>query len=197
MLDDEDEDKTIHYAAFSLRSGRDIFQKGGHVTDVYKDKRYTMLFDNKRRMSDIVSSHPSLRDSFPLFDINDAKIYRLYSEHGSSSSFDKSLPQKTPKGYKSYLELGIRNFVKALLANELNMTSSSFKSYSEIKTFINLYKPIGVSKKYIISEDAIAQLKRRRNTRVAVPKNTETVGFADYVKTKFPAFDEQGFYGGH
>lgn len=187
-------DKTIQYLSFSLRSGSEIFKKGGHVSDIYKDQSYSMNYDNKRRICDELFSTPDFHDSFPLKDINEAKLYRIYSKHGSKTSYDKSLPQKSTKRYKSYLELGVRNFVKALYKNELNLTSSSFKNYAELITFIESYNTSGNNSR--INPNTLSHLKRRQNTRVAVPKTIETIGFVEHIKTKFPLFDEKGFYNG-
>lgn len=42
--------KVIEYVQSGLRSGKDIYTKGGHIGAKYSDKRYSFLFDNKRRI---------------------------------------------------------------------------------------------------------------------------------------------------
>lgn len=41
-------DKELLTIQHQLRSGKDIFKYGGSVTDVYSDKMFRLLFDNKR-----------------------------------------------------------------------------------------------------------------------------------------------------
>lgn len=43
----QSESKTIEYIQSRLRSATDIFQKGGHVTMVYKDQQFRMHYDKK------------------------------------------------------------------------------------------------------------------------------------------------------
>jgi hypothetical protein len=42
------ESKTIEYIKTRLRSAKDIYLKGGHVTKVYRDQQIRMHFYNKR-----------------------------------------------------------------------------------------------------------------------------------------------------
>lgn len=187
-------EKTIHYLSFSLRSASEIYKNGGHVSDIYKDQSYSMYYDNKRRMCDELFSKPEFHDSLPLTNINEAKVYRLYSKHGSKSSYERTLPQQSSKRYKSYLELGVRNFVKALYKNDLKLTSSVFKNYDDLISFIEAFNIH--DKKYSINANTLSHLKRRQNTRVSVPKTSETIDFVAHIKTIFPMFDEKGFYNG-
>lgn len=44
--------------------------------------------------------------------------------------------------YKSFLEIGVRNFIKAYVAKEsfLGLKGDEFKSYRELRTFIYYFK---------------------------------------------------------
>lgn len=42
------ENKTIEYFQSRLRSAKDVYKNGGHVTMVYKDQQFRMHFYNKR-----------------------------------------------------------------------------------------------------------------------------------------------------
>lgn len=60
------------YIADRLRTPIELFKKGGHVTMVYRDQKFRMAFDNKRKMitknlMDLNSYNPtmSLLDSAP------------------------------------------------------------------------------------------------------------------------------------
>jgi hypothetical protein len=82
----------------------------------------------------------------------------------------------------------IRNFLKALLNNELNLSRDSFKDYSEIVKYIKEFKP-----GYNISENYISQLKRRGNF-VRIPKTEFGEMFVDYVCIRFPNFDREKMF---
>lgn len=179
--------KNIEYLFSTLRSATRIYKEGGHVTMIYKDQSYSLLYDNKRKINDTVEA---LKDTSPLTDIEEALIYRNISLFGSKTSYQNSLPQKVVKKYKSYIELGVRNFIKALFSNELNLDSSSFSSYKELISFINGYQ----GEKYRLTPNNIATLKRRKR-RVVLPETTELVNFASYIKTRFPNFDSKKFFG--
>ena len=181
-------DKKINFLSSSLRSASAIYKKGGHVTMIYKDQSYTFYFDNKRK---IVDSDNSLKDSMPLKDIEEALLYRSFSTFGSITTYQKNLPQKSVKTYKSGIELGVRNFIKALFSKELNLDYETFSNYQELISFINEYK----GTKYRLTANNIAALKRRKSTRVVTPETKELVDFVVYIKTRFPNFDENGFFG--
>ena len=47
-------DKKIEYINTSLRSALEIYKKGGHVTKSYRDQRFRLFYDGRRRL--LVSS---------------------------------------------------------------------------------------------------------------------------------------------
>lgn len=151
-----------------------------------------MLFDNKRKIVDEIALNPSLRDSLPLNDITEALLLRTLSQKGGKSNFHKTLPRGAVKKYKNTLEIGVRNFVKALFAREYNLDPDKFKNYKAITTFVNKYES---TEHYRLTANNIATLKRRCNDRVKVPRNKELEGFTEYIKKLFPDFDINGFLG--
>ena len=42
--------KYFEFTRKSLRSAKDIFQKGGHVLATYKDQMFRLFFDNRRKI---------------------------------------------------------------------------------------------------------------------------------------------------
>lgn len=181
------EEKRISYLASSLRSAVDIHKKGGHVSMVFKDQYYSFVYDNKRNILDNTCSQPSFHDSRPLVDIEQAKQFRFIASLNDKPNYHKHLEPNITKKYKTTDEIAVRNFIKALFADELNLDSKKFKSYSEIAAFIKDYN------KFVISENYIANLKRRKNTRVKIKRTKEVSRFIEYVKSKFPDFDATGF----
>lgn len=184
--------KKIHFISSRLRSAGDIFKKGGHVTMIYSDQSYSLLYDNKRRITPEANTcaGSALMDSIPLKDKTEALVYKNISKFASKSTYQTNLPQRTVKKYKSYIELGVRNFIKALFSNELNLDSNCFGSYSELITFINQSLEV----KYRLTPSGVAMLNYRKNSRVLVPRTPDLELFVERVKSKFPFFDDKAFF---
>lgn len=176
----------------NLRSASDIFKKGGHVTAVFKDQSFSLLYDNKREIKDEIVLTPSLKDSVPITNATQALIFRTLSQTAGKNSYHKTLPRGSVKKYKNTLEIGVRNFIKGLFSNQFNLNPETFKNYNEIISFINSFKG---SSKYRLTANNIATLKRRRDSIKKVPRTKELELFCEYVKTKFPDFDVNRFLG--
>ncbi|KAI1430456.1 hypothetical protein GGR50DRAFT_702051, partial [Xylaria sp. CBS 124048] len=52
LMGDKDINGVIEYIESGLRSATDIFKRGGHVIAKYKDKRFSLNYDDKRRILD-------------------------------------------------------------------------------------------------------------------------------------------------
>lgn len=50
LIDTFNKSKEIEYINTSLRSGLDIYKHGGHVTRVYRDQRFRLFNDGRRRV---------------------------------------------------------------------------------------------------------------------------------------------------
>ena len=167
---------------------KDIFKKGGHVTMKYSDQVFRLLYDNKRFIVDSNNDDDevvTLLSSKPLSTVDDGRVLRTVSAYSKNSLYSRTVGSMS-KRYKNVEEIAIRNFVKALLTNELNLSVSKFSGYSDIVSYIQGYG-------YTLSVNYISQLKRRGNF-VKVPKTVETINFAEYVKIKFPKFDTGRFF---
>lgn len=188
----------IHFAASSLRSASDIYKKGGHVTMIYRDQVYALKFDDKRVISDEKILLPNFHDSEPLKDTDQGAIFRAYGHIHGKGKYVRTLPAQNlgKKVYRDKLEMGIRNFVKALFAKELNLDPSLFAGYKEIISFIDDFCAMKGKKDYRLTPNYIATLKRRCATRVMLLKTPELEEFVEYIKKKFSNFDENGFYKG-
>jgi hypothetical protein len=187
-------DKSLNFIQHTLRSAKDIYKKGGHVTSVYRDQVYRLLFDNKRIIIDS-KIDPNLKDSKNILDSKPvstaelSNLFRYLSNYSKDGIYSKSLGSSYSNKYKNLSEIIIRNFLKALLNNELNLKYKYFKNYDGIIKFIMHFKPIH---KINITENYLAQLKRRGNF-VRVPPSSELDRFIEYVKKTFPDFDDKGF----
>jgi hypothetical protein len=183
-----------------LRSALDIYKQGGHVTRVLKDRVFRMHYDNRRSIiipkelennTDIDYSDVLL-DSAPLEDLKTVAFYRYFASLNKKTIYHKNTSgsSSVKSVYKSYLELAIRNFLKALQKNLYNLDNSKFYNYAEIIEYIKDYDST-----YKISYNYLAQLKRRDNLKKnSVIRTVETNAFVDYIKKKFPNFDDESFF---
>lgn len=176
----------LYYLEERLRSGKDIYQQGGHVTDIFSDKVYRLLYDNKRVI--IEKEGETLLDSRPLKSVDEGKLLRYIGKLPKTSLYSRNMSNSISGKYKTRFELVIRNFLKALLKNELNLDCTVFKRYKDIVDYLKEYD--GNIK---VNENSMSQLKRRSNF-VKVPRTPEGEAFVEFVKLKFPNFDEKGFY---
>ena len=190
ILNPSNKNKNINFIATSLTSANEIFKRGGHVAQKFKDQIYSFNFDGKRKILDEIVSKPNFHDSLPLKDVDEAKILKNFNNLARQSNYVGNLASgAVVKKYKNTTELGIRNFIKALFANDLNLKSENFQNYGEIIDFIKLFDP-----NYRLTANNIATLKRRCNTRVLLRKTVELEKLVDHIKSKFPDFDAKGFY---
>lgn len=209
--------KEIVYINHRLRSALEIFKKGGHVTSVYKDQVFRLVFDNRRKIIQPVELEGGLEselvnksillDSHPVEDINQAKLYRYLGKLNKSTVYQKnsSIGDSYKNTYVNKTDIAIRNFVRGLLNGEFNLDNKYFKNYSEICSFINNYKhhiesierspeERLKSKFLLITPNIVAQLKRRSVIPKVLINNESTEKFIDYVKETFPDFDSNKFY---
>ena len=178
-------DKSLIFLQKQLRGAKDIYKKGGHVTMKYSDQVFRLLYDNKRFIVDSEDDSITLLGSKPLSTADDGRVLRTVSAYSKNSLYSRTVGSMS-KRYKNVEEIAIRNFVKALLVNELNLNVSEFDGYSDIASYIQGYG-------YTLSVNYISQLKRRGNF-VKVPKTVESLNFAEFVKIKFPMFDTGRFF---
>lgn len=205
-------DKEIVYINHRLRSALDIFKSGGHVTSVYKDQIFRMVFDNRRRivlenvdLGDDLADKIKLLDSQPVKDKNEAELFRYLGKIPKSSIYQKNTSQgdSYKSTYINKTDVAIRNFIRGLLNGEFNLDSNYFKNYSELSRFINNYKNYLENlneeertkyKFQLIKPNIIAQLKRRPVIPKVLIRNESIEKFLDYVKETFPEFDSEKFY---
>ena len=153
------DDKQIEYILSTLRSGKDIFDKGGHTVMKYRDQTFRLTFDNRRKIKEILDEENKdqvqerLLDSEPLEDKKSCNYLRKISVI-TRSSYDRSTHTLKNNGYKTNIETAVRNFVKGFLNEKplFGLKSDDFKSYSEIQNFLKEYKPtskLSISKQCI------------------------------------------------
>jgi len=188
LVKDKSSDKNIVFLLNQLRTAKEIALHGGHVTKKISDRNYRMLFDNKRFIEDKNSSETFL-DSRPLMSVSEGRILREISKMSKVKSYSKNMYSNEFKSqYKNKLDLLVRNFLKALLNNDLNLDKNEFKNYNSLINFMKGYDE-GLN----ISSNYLAQLKRRGNF-VKIPFNNSYIKFIKHVKNTFPNFDYKGLF---
>ena len=179
-------DKELIYIQRQLRTGKDIFTKGGNVTEKLADRKFRLLYDNKRRV--VEEAGKTIFDTRPLKNVEEASLLRYISNLPKTKIYSRNLSSSDSGKYRNALDLVVRNFVRALLKDFCGLDSKTFKTYSQLVKFLKEY-----DNKIVISENVISQLKRRGGF-CKVPKTPEGEAFVGYVKVKFPNFDLSEFF---
>ena len=192
------EDRVIEFIQSSLRSAKDIYVYGGHVTKKFADRVFRMEFDNKRilnvpvdQASDQQDYSNTLLDSSPAQSVDVVGGLRFLGTVHRRTVYNKNLNSAGSSVYKSYVDLAIRNFVKGCIKDPPGYNLPVIGSYSEIVDFVKSFK--ANSK---ISKASISNLKNRKMVVKGVPKTKETVEFIEYVKSKYPSFNDSQFFDG-
>lgn len=189
------EDRIIEYIQTSLRSAKDIYIHGGHVTKTFSDRIMKLEYDNKRiinipqDLKDNRDFSNVLLDSSPAVDKNSIDGLRFLSSVHKRSVYSKVTSASGNSKYKNYEDLAIRNFIKAVLKDPPSHGLESFDSYSDLIEYIREYKP-----SYKISKSSLSNLKTRKVVLKGVPRNPDTLAFAGYIGIRFKSFDEKSFF---
>ena len=190
------EDKSIEYIQSSLRSAKDIFKQGGHVTPLYKDQVFRLHYDNRRviQIPDNLKGKPydlskTLLDSLPVEDKEFCSNLRRVSKLHKNKIYNRETSQLSGNIYKNYTDLAVRNFVKGLVSEpKMFNLDDRLKTYADIIDFIKGYKD---NKR--ITKQSISNLKNRKLIFKSVPRTPETLDFVEYVKKTFENFDVDSF----
>jgi hypothetical protein len=190
------DDKTIEFQRFTLRSAKRILKDGGHVTPIYSDQKFRLLYDNMRLITtedENIDLSEEMLESKPHKDISECKQIRDISSLNKKIVYYRTLHKKSPGVgvYKNKLELAVRTFIKGIFKGRynLNQYSDKFKSYKSIKEFIETY-----DKSIKLTDPMISNYKNRKMIFKSVPKDPSTLSFRNYVKTELPDFDDVEFF---
>lgn len=77
---------SFEYIQSGLRSASDIYRKGGHMAMVYKDRNYSLRYDDKRS---ILKTDVSFLDSKPWDSVKEYGRIRCLREVTNSPVFEK------------------------------------------------------------------------------------------------------------
>jgi len=232
------EDRSIEFLQTTLRSALEISKFGGHVTMKYEDRKFSLLYDNRRFIQDDklleqLLENNTIKMSFNETETEISKIEliklskRGYYNNNSKSDLTKSFKEhllldskplknsvscfnlrkitskirvsdynqrtsvKIDTKYKNYSDIAIQNFIKGIYSKPpiYSGIAESFKDYSSLIAFIK-----GFDTKFKISKQSISNMKNRKIIHKQVPRTDETISFVNYIKMKFPDFNESLFY---
>ena len=193
--------KRIEYIQKTLTTAKNLFLKGGHVTPVYRDQMFRLHFDNKRIIipqlpikgkdnnKDNFDFSNILLDSKPVKDIKNCANLRNISKILKTKTYQKHSNIQWGNTYKKFIDLAIRNFIKAILANPPLFNLTPFQNYQEIIDFIKEF-----DSSINLSKQKISNLRNRKLIFKTVPKVQETINFANFIKNKFPDFNDKEFF---
>ena len=191
--------KVIEYVQTGLRSASDIYKKDGHVMATYKDRCFSVEYDNKRCIVDLNKNYElykqGLLDSKPWKDVIDYTKIRVLKETITKPVFVKGFVASQSKIYKSFIETSVRGFVKACLSDNVNnrygIPIDQFNSYKSIIDFIYNYEP---AREVKLSYSSMSNLKHRNTISRTVPRTPENEGFIAYVKDNIVDFKTDLFF---
>jgi len=192
-------EKEFEFTQSRVRSAKDVFSLGGHVTIINRDQKIRMLYDNRRIIEETkgykgFDMSVNLFDSKPFTTPLECSRQRFISRFAFKLPYLKAAPVKAnyKSIYKSYLEVGVRSFLKRYLAEKpfFGLKGNEFKGYKELISFITGYDQTNGIK---ISKQSISALKHRKLILRPVPNTRENIAFAAYLKTVLPHFDDASF----
>jgi len=157
-----------------------------------KTKQNVIKINNNNNTNKEFRFH-MLLDSKPLINRTICLNLRAIALKFRVNEYNKRTSISSNKSYKNYSDTGIRNFIKGLLCTppKYPEIASVLSNYSLIIEFIKKY-----DSKYKINKSSLSTLKLKQRQMVIkqVPKSKETVLFVEYVKRRFPNFDETLFF---
>lgn len=190
-------DKEFEYTQSSLRTAKDIYKKGGHVTQKIRDQKFRVLYDNRRCI--VEPKHyqgwdmsNQIFDSKPLQNSLVCSKIRFLSKLAITIPYLKTMSNTKKTKYKSFIEVGVRNFVKGYLAEKpcFGLRGDEFKRYNDLISFIHGFS---LTKDVKLSKQSISSLKQGKLILRPVTKTKENVAFAEYLHSKIPYFDKTSF----
>lgn len=196
-------EKLFEFSRMSLRSAKDIFDKGGHVTKVIKDQTFRLFFDNRR---DVIfpaelkakikhNLSKNLLDSNPLRDTNHCKTLRFISKFPITVPFNKNNTNRAQTKYKHDYELVVRNFIKAYYSKneKFGLKGTEFKTIQNLIDFIYGISSTKDIKSLRITQNSVSKLKNRKMIWKPVERNITTEALVEQIKFRLPHFKEEVF----
>lgn len=185
-----DTNKVLEYIQTGLRGANEIFKHDGHVTSKYSDRKFSLIYDNRRS---IIESSEDILNTKPWKNVNEYEKIRFLTNLIEKPVYKKGFLESQSKKYHTYIETGVRGFIKAILSkdNRYGIPKDAFKSYQDIIDFIKGYEP---AREVKLSLSSLSKLKNRNAITRTVPRIPVNEAFINYVKQTFINFDDDRFF---
>jgi hypothetical protein len=194
----ETKSKSLTFIQSSLTSAKAIYKHGGHVTMQLRDQTFRLHFDNRRSISDgsfegsfeVERLKNSLLDSEPLENVDDCRNLRSLMKFSKQKSYNKLTSGSSNSKYLNSLDVAVRTFLKGLMCipPKYNL-HNDFECYNDIIDYLKSYDI-----KIKVSKSNISRLKNRNMIFRSVPRTSDTLKFAEFLKLKYPDFDETSYF---
>ena len=174
--------KIIPFIQKSLRSAKEIYQKGGHSTIKLNERNFNLKFDNRR---EIVEDHGTYCTTKPFVHSFNSVQARLISSFGSGKYRVYSPISSTQCKGDAYLTLTRRMLVR-ILRDDLSQNLKLNLNRSEIARVMG---EIGLS----CSLNFISKQKDRKVIYNSIPPTEKTLVVLEKFNRVFPSFDKNLF----
>jgi len=179
VFDSINSTKIIPFIQKSLRSAKEVYQKGGHSTLKLSERNFNLKFDNRR---EIVEDHGTYCTTKPFVHNLNSIQARLISSFGSGKYRVYSPISSTQCKGDAYLSLTRRMLVRLLrddLAQNLNINLTRIE-------IARLMKDVGLS----CSLNFISKQKNKKVIYNSIPPTTKTLTVLEKFNLFFPSFDK-------
>lgn len=185
------EERVFDFVQQGLRSATDIYKEGGHLQTTYKDRKYSLDYDNKRCIID--GQKEGLKESKPWGTIVPYQRIRTLTKVVNTPVFEKYVTKSQSKGYKSYIETGVRGFIKACLreSEKYGIEKGYFSNYASLIDFIHGCEE---AREVKLTSSSISRLKSRNTLTRSVPRTKENELFISYVSSRITNFNRDLFF---
>lgn len=148
-----------------------------------------MILDNLDNLDNV-----GFLSSRPVKNVEEGLTLRRFSNLTKGGIYQKSTGVKSLNKYKSYLELGVRSFIKDVINNRNGLNITMFNGYKGIIDFIREYLyESGQKLKRTLNSSYISHIKLRSENKVSkprmVPRLPSIMKFFDFVKERFVDYD--------
>lgn len=172
--------KQIAFIQTSLRSAKEIYQKGGHSTLNLSERIFNLKFDNRR---EIVHELDGYHQTKPFYDKSHSAQFRLISGFGNGRYRIYSPISSTQCKGDAYLSLTRRMVVRLLRVGDY--LSDDRLSFSRLE-ISKLLSEIGLK----TSLNFISKQKNKPVIFNSIPSTPKTLDCLRKLKVIFPSFNE-------
>lgn len=188
ILDSFDTTKSIRFMQYSLRSGIDIFKKGGSLTQSLSEKNFNLAYDNRRSIIE-TNQYKTFFRTRPFNSLEQCQLARKIStlDKNKFSFLDhikSDLINKTP-----FIKICIRMVIRALFQRNDILGLPITPKMNRIMCF-NILQDLKVN----VTLNYISQQKAKPFIPNSIPIVPDTTALINKLKEKFPDIKTDSFF---